>query len=75
MSLLLPNTTNSVTSPPNSSADWDEDLDVIREPPWTPQPGPQERAIRASFIEQLLFGGARGGGKTDFLIGDYALGS
>ena len=39
---------------------------------WTPQLGPQVRAIRASFVEQLLFGGARGGGKTDFLLGDFA---
>ena len=30
---------------------------------WTPQPGPQEAAIRASFIDELFFGGARGGGK------------
>ena len=50
----------------------EDDVEVLRETPWAPQPGPQERAIRASFIEQLLFGGARGGGKTDFLIGDYA---
>lgn len=73
MSLAQTSTTNSVTSPPNFRDDFlDDDPEVIREPPWTPQPGPQERAIRASFIEQLLFGGARGGGKTDFLIGDYA---
>lgn len=39
--------------------------------PWAPQPGPQQHAIEAAPIEELLFGGARGGGKTDFLIGDW----
>ena len=39
---------------------------------WQPQVGPQEKAIRASFIPALVFGGARGGGKTSFLIGDFA---
>jgi len=40
--------------------------------PWTPQPGPQERAIRAAFVDELFFGGARGGGKSEFLMGDFA---
>ena len=40
--------------------------------PWKPQAGPQEMAIRASFIEELFFGGARGPGKTSFLMGDFA---
>ena len=39
---------------------------------WMPQQGPQEKAIRASFVPELFFGGARGGGKTSFLIGDFA---
>lgn len=39
--------------------------------PWAPQPGPQTDAIRASSIAELLFGGARGGGKSDFLLGDW----
>lgn len=38
---------------------------------WQPQPGPQEAAIRASFIEELFFGGAAFGGKSDFLLGDF----
>lgn len=38
---------------------------------WMPQPGPQEKAIRASFVDELFFGGARGGGKSEFLLGDY----
>ena len=41
--------------------------------PWTPQPGPQEAAIRtAGFVDELFFGGARGGGKSDYLLGDFA---
>lgn len=38
---------------------------------WQPQPGPQALAISARFILELLFGGARGGGKTSYLLGDY----
>ena len=36
---------------------------------WKPQPGPQEKAIRASFVDELFFGGSRGGGKTDLILG------
>lgn len=38
---------------------------------WEPQPGPQASAITAAFIDELFFGGARGGGKSDYLLGDY----
>ena len=39
---------------------------------WSPQLGPQAEAIRtAYFCEELFYGGARGGGKTDFLLGDF----
>jgi hypothetical protein len=38
---------------------------------WAPQPGPQLDAIRARPVTELLFGGARGGGKSDFLLGDF----
>lgn len=38
---------------------------------WEPQPGPQSSAITAAFVDELFFGGARGGGKSDFLLGDY----
>ena len=38
---------------------------------WAPQPGPQTDAIRSRKCPELLFGGARGGGKSDFLLGDF----
>lgn len=39
---------------------------------WRPQQGPQLEAIMATWCEELFFGGARGGGKSDYLLGDYA---
>lgn len=38
---------------------------------WKPQIGPQQNAIEADWCDELFFGGARGGGKSDFLLGDY----
>lgn len=38
---------------------------------WSPQDGTQADAISATWCRELLFGGARGGGKSDFLLGDY----
>ena len=38
---------------------------------WKPQPGTQSSAITAAWCDELFFGGARGGGKSDFLLGDY----
>lgn len=40
-------------------------------PAWSPQLGPQTDAITATWCQQLLYGGARGGGKSDFILGDY----
>jgi len=40
--------------------------------PWRAQPGPQLSAIRKSWVEELLYGGAVFGGKSDFLLGDFA---
>src|SRR6185437_10336714 len=40
--------------------------------PWMPQPGPQALAIRKHLITELFFGGAVGGGKSDYLLGDFA---
>jgi hypothetical protein len=38
---------------------------------WAPQPGPQTEAICADWCPELLYGGAVGGGKSDFLLGDF----
>lgn len=38
---------------------------------WSPQPGPQTEAITADWCDELFYGGAAGGGKSDFLLGDY----
>jgi hypothetical protein len=38
---------------------------------WAPQIGPQADAIRLRRTPELLFGGARGGGKSDYLLGDF----
>ena len=38
---------------------------------WIPQKGPQLDAIDAHWVDELFFGGARGGGKSDFLLGDF----
>lgn len=38
---------------------------------WLPQIGPQQLAIEADWCDELFFGGARGGGKSDYLLGDY----
>lgn len=37
---------------------------------WSPQPGPQTLLL-ACPIEDVFYGGARGGGKTDGLLGDF----
>jgi hypothetical protein len=40
--------------------------------PWRAQAGPQLQAIEKAWVPELLFGGAAGGGKTAFLLGDFA---
>lgn len=37
-----------------------------------PQAGPQNEAIRQDDVDELLYGGAVFGGKSDFLLGDFA---
>lgn len=39
---------------------------------WRPQPGPQKALIDCPFTE-ILWGGSRGGGKTDGVLGKYGL--
>ena len=39
---------------------------------WSPQPGPQTAFVRSEEFE-VVYGGARGGGKTDAALGDFAL--
>lgn len=39
---------------------------------WGPQPGPQKALIDCPFSE-VFFGGARGGGKTDGMLGKWAI--
>ena len=39
--------------------------------PWSPQEGPQADAIAATWCAELFYGGAAGGGKSDFLLGDF----
>jgi hypothetical protein len=39
---------------------------------WSPQPGPQKALIDCPLPE-VFYGGARGGGKTDGIIGKYAI--
>ena len=39
---------------------------------WRPQEGPQHALVRCPHPE-ILFGGARGGGKTDGILGKYAI--
>lgn len=38
---------------------------------WAPQPGPQLELIQATWCRVIFYGGARGGGKTSGLLGDY----
>ena len=38
---------------------------------WQPQPGPQA-ALLACPVFEVFFGGARGGGKTDGMLGEWA---
>jgi len=39
---------------------------------WEPQKGPQEAFVESEVFE-VVYGGARGGGKTDAALGDFLL--
>jgi hypothetical protein len=45
---------------------------LIRRLAWSPQPGPQSALLECDLPE-VFFGGARGGGKTDGVLGKWAL--
>lgn len=47
------------------------DQPVVSGTAWSPQPGPQTEAIMADWCQELFYGGAAGGGKSDFLLGDF----
>lgn len=36
-----------------------------------PHPGPQEEAFRYFYVDEIFYGGAKGGGKTDWLLLDF----
>lgn len=38
---------------------------------WRPNPGPQTEAFRYFHVYELLYGGSKGGGKTEYLIFDF----
>lgn len=39
---------------------------------WAPQPGPQHRFVTCP-VDEIVYGGARGGGKTDAALGEFAI--
>jgi hypothetical protein len=39
---------------------------------WTPQRGPQTRFVESEVFE-VVYGGARGGGNTDGVLGEFAM--
>ena len=43
----------------------------IAERTWIPHPGPQTEAFRFFWCFEILYGGAKGGGKTDWLLFDF----
>ena len=44
---------------------------MATEPSWAPQSGPQTAFVESGVFE-VVYGGARGGGKTDAALGDFA---
>lgn len=50
----------------------EEDTSEKKPVPWRAQEGPQLEAIRKHWVPEIFFGGAVGGGKSDYLLGDFA---
>mgnify|MGYP003150926600 CR=1 FL=1 len=51
-----------------------EDQVVPDEAPWEPQAGSQTDVLETrEYVDELFIGGGRGTGKTDTLLGDYAM--
>lgn len=44
---------------------------VVEPKLWSPQPGPQLAAFEATWVYELCYGGARGGGKSIYALLDY----
>lgn len=47
------------------------DQKIIPRKTWIPHPGPQTEAFRFFYCFEILYGGAKGGGKTDWLLFDF----
>ena len=47
------------------------DQSLTAEKKWRPHVGPQTEAFRYFFVDEILYGGAKGGGKTDWLLFDF----
>lgn len=48
-----------------------KELEAKSERTWRPNPGPQTEAFQYGFVDEILYGGAKGGGKTDWLLFDF----
>jgi len=47
-------------------------LEIETKEVWAPQPGPQQAFIdHTDDVFEIMYGGARGGGKTDAMLGDW----
>jgi hypothetical protein len=47
-------------------------MEIAKHTVWSPQEGPQYALVECP-VPEIMFGGARGGGKTDGVLGKYAL--
>lgn len=53
----------------NQEQNWNRDLECKLF--WKPHPGPQEKFLEHFYVDEILYGGAKGGGKTDVLLWDF----